>query len=167
MEQALALDLPEGSFVLAMLKFVRGNHIMEPSAYKVFLFSRPLPRRCFQCFVVFNLWLFLFLDLKVILGTHQLIESTISDFNRILFSWRCLQPEYQAINGGVTCKVGMLCHCLRFNATFFLQNPGSHETITDIITKGLFIDMRHYIQGLELFEEVKVKSCNTLQAFTN
>jgi len=108
-KKALALDLPEGSFVLAMLKFVRGNHIMEPSAY------------------------------KVILGTHQLIESTISDFNRILFTWRCLQPEYQAINGGVTCK-----------------NPGSHETITDIITKGLFIDMRHYIQGLELFEEVKL-----------
>ena len=61
----------------------------------------------------------------------------------------------------------MLCHWLRFNATFFSQNPGSHETITDIITKGLFIDMRHYVQGLELFEEVKVKSCNTLQTFTN
>lgn len=36
------------------------------------------------------------------------------------------------------------------------QNPGPHETITDIISKGLFIDMRHYIQGLQLFEEVKV-----------
>ena len=135
---------------------IQGISVLSPFAKKI------LPMLC-----SFNLWLFLFLDLQVILGTHQLIESTISDFNQILFTWRCLQPEYQAINGGVTCKVGMLCHCLRFNATFFLQNPGSHETITDIITKGLFIDMRHYIQGLELFEEVKVKSCNTLQTFTN
>ena len=85
-----------------------------------------------------------------------MIESTISDFNRILFTWRCLQPEYQAINGGVTCKVVNLSHCFKLNATF--QNPGSHETITDIITKGLFIDMKHYVQGLELFEEVKVIS---------
>jgi len=108
-KKAFALRLPEGSFVLVMLEFVREHRILEPSAY------------------------------KVILGTHQLIETTISDFNRILFTWRCLQPEYQAINGGVTCK-----------------NPGSHETITDIITKGLFIDMKHYVQGLELFEEVKL-----------
>ena len=50
--------------------------------------------------------------------------------------------------------MGNLSHCFKLNATF--QNPGSHETITDIITKGLFIDMKHYVQGLELFEEVKV-----------
>lgn len=107
--KAFGLNFAEGSFALAMLKYVRDHHVPEPSAY------------------------------KVILGTQQLIESTIADFHRILFTWRCLQPEYQAINGGVTCK-----------------NPGPHETITDIISKGLFIDMRHYIQGLQLFEEVKV-----------
>merc|ERR1719483_694167 len=67
-KKALALDLPGGSFVLAMLKFVRDNQILEPSAY------------------------------KVILGTHLLIESTMADFNRILFTWRCLQPDY--IHGG-------------------------------------------------------------------
>lgn len=54
--------------------------------------------------------------------------------------------------------MGNLSHCFKLNATF--QNPGSHETITDIITKGLFIDMKHYVQGLELFEEVKVISVN-------
>jgi len=108
-KKAFALHLPEESFVLAMLKFAKDRHILEPAAY------------------------------KVILGTQQLIESTIFDFNRILSAWRCLQPEYQAINGGVTCK-----------------NPGSYETITDIITKGLFIDMKHYVQGLELFEEAKL-----------
>jgi len=113
-KKACALHLPEESFVLGMLKFARANHILEPSAY------------------------------KVILGTQQLIESTIFDFNRILFTWRCLQPEYQAINGGVTCK-----------------NPGSYETITEIITKGLFIDMKHYVQGLELFEEAKLSQIVT------
>ena len=80
----------------------------------------------------------------------------MSDFNRVLFTWRCLQPEYQAINGGVTCKVRNLYHCCKLNAPF--QNPGSHEIITNIITKGLFIDMKHYVKGLDLFEEMKVIS---------
>ena len=87
-----------------------------------------------------------------------MIESTISDFNRILFTWRCLQPEYQAIiYGGVSCQVGNLSH---FKLNTIFQNPGSHEAIIDIITRGLFIDMKHYVQGLELFEEVKVISVN-------
>jgi len=103
-KKAFALHLPEGSFVLAMLRFVRDNHILEPSAY------------------------------KVILGTHQLIETTISDFNRILSTWRCLpNPSY-----------------------IVASLAGSNETITDLITKGLFIDIENYNQGLDLFEEVKL-----------
>ena len=35
MIQAFALHLPEESFVLAMLKFAKDRHILEPAAYKV------------------------------------------------------------------------------------------------------------------------------------
>ena len=61
------------------------------------------------------------------------------------------------IHGGVASLVRNLFHCpeLECNLTF---QDGSNETITDIITKGLFIDIENYIQGLHLFEEVKVKS---------
>merc|ERR1712192_112808 len=99
-KKAFALHLPEESFVLGMLKFARANQISKSSAY------------------------------KVILGTQQLIESTIFDFNRILFTWRCLQPEYQAINGGVSCK-----------------NPGSYETITEI-------DLEYLLRREKFFQRI-------------
>ena len=38
---------------------------------------------------------------------------------------------------------------------FASQRPGPYGAITDII-KGLFTDMKHYVQGLELFQEAKV-----------
>merc|ERR1719474_2533716 len=89
------LDIYEGSFVLAMLNFLRIHQISKPSAF------------------------------KVVLGVQKLIESTLIDLNNTLAHWRCLQPEYQALNGVITCK-------------------------------GLFTDMRHYVQGLELFQEAKL-----------
>merc|ERR1719474_1060474 len=69
------LDIYEGSFVLAMLNFLRIHQISKPSAF------------------------------KVVLGVQKLIESTLIDLNSTLAHWRCLQPEYQALNGVITCKV--------------------------------------------------------------
>jgi len=102
------LDIDEGNFVLAMLNFLRIHQISKPSAF------------------------------KVVLGVQKLIESTLIDLNSTLAHWRCLQPEYQALNGVITCK-----------------RPGPYGAITDII-KGLFTDMKHYVQGLELFQEAKL-----------
>ena len=35
LKQAFGLNFAEGSFALAMLKYVRDHHVPEPSAYKV------------------------------------------------------------------------------------------------------------------------------------
>ena len=95
--QAYALlDIYEGSFVLAMLNFLRTHQISKPSAFKVLsasshLLKPSLPLQYFQ--------------VQVVLGVQKLIESTLIDLNSTLAHWRCLQPEYQALNGVITCKV--------------------------------------------------------------